>query len=90
MAAGPTFSTIVLSDPSYADGAGERCFINTIGAAFRFSSEHLPSSFYKSDVVLFGGTALVPTLHDHLDECLSMARKRRALNVVGTVYDFRN
>ncbi len=87
---GPTASTIVLSDPSYDGGAGERCFINTIGASWHYSIEQLGQSFYDADIALFAGTALVPGLHDHLDECLAHARQAGAVTVVGTVYDFRN
>lgn len=87
---GPTPSTIVLSDPAHDGGAGERCFINTIGASWHFSVEQLDRSFYDADIALFAGTALVPGLHDHLDESLAQAREAGAVTVVGTVYDFRN
>lgn len=87
---GPTPSTIVLSDPDYAAGSGERCFINTIGAATHYSPESLNDDFFDSDLVLFGGTALVPSLHDRLDECVVRAHQRGAITVIGTVYDFRN
>ena len=87
---GPTPSTIVLSDPAYEAGAGERCFINTIGASWHFSVEQLGRSFYDADIALFAGTALVPGLHDHLGECLAQARDAGTVTVVGTVYDFRN
>ncbi len=87
---GPTPSTIVLSDPTFANGAGERCFVNTIGAAAEYSPDEIVPDFYENDVVLFGGTALVPALHDRLDECVLQAREADAVTVVGTVYDFRN
>ncbi|TVQ26863.1 MAG: carbohydrate kinase family protein [Spirochaetaceae bacterium] len=87
---GPTPSTIVLSDPAYANGAGERCFINTIGAAAHYSPDEIETAFYENEVVLFGGTALVPTLHDRLDECVVKAHEAGAVTVIGTVYDFRN
>ena len=87
---GPTPSTIVLSDPAYSDGAGERCFINTIGAAAHYSPDTIDDRFYDADVVLFGGTGLVPALHDRLDECVVRAHRAGAVTVIGTVYDFRN
>ncbi len=87
---GRTPSTVVLSDPAYANGAGERCFINTIGAAAHYSPDEIEPAFYENDVALFGGTALVPALHDRLDECVVKAHESGAVTVVGTVYDFRN
>jgi sugar/nucleoside kinase (ribokinase family) len=88
--AGPTPSTIVLSDPSYQDGHGERMFINTIGAAHHFGPPQLDDSFFHADIVVFGGTALVPGLHDHLTELLHQARSKGAFTIVNTVYDFRS
>lgn len=87
---GATPSTIVLSDPAYSNGAGERSFINTIGAAAHYSPDTLDDDFYDCDLVLFGGTALVPSLHDRLDECVVRAHEAGAVTVIGTVYDFRN
>jgi sugar/nucleoside kinase (ribokinase family) len=86
----PTPSTVVLSDPDAADGKGERSFLNTIGAAAAFSMASLPDSFYDADIVLLGGTALVPALHDELSAVLARAKENGAFTVVGTVYDFRN
>lgn len=86
----PSASSHVLSDPEQHDGKGERTFLNTIGAAARFGKEQIPFAFYASDIVLFGGTALVPDLHDHLDAVLRKAHDEGCLTVVGTVFDFRN
>ncbi|MFW5785816.1 MAG: carbohydrate kinase family protein [bacterium] len=83
-------STIVLSDPDYADGQGERTFINDIAAAWEMTPDRLDASFFAADVVLFGGTALVPRIHDALDNLTRRAREAGALTVCGTVYDFRN
>lgn len=85
-----TPSTVVLSDPEASDGKGERSFLNTIGAAASFDSRDLPDSFYTSDIVLLGGTALVPRLHDQLHSVLREAKKNGAFTIVGTVFDFRN
>jgi len=82
--------TNVLSDPDYNHGAGERTFVNNIGAAWKFTPDDLDESFFNSDIVAFGGTALVPHIHDNLTELLEKAKKRDCLTVVNTVYDFRN
>ena len=87
---GVTPSTIVLSDPNFHDGCGERVFINSIGAAGNYLPEYLDEHFFASDVVVFGGTALVPTIHDHLTELLMKAKTKGCITVVNTVYDFRN
>ncbi|MFP4622227.1 MAG: carbohydrate kinase family protein [Bacteroidales bacterium] len=82
--------TNVLSDPNYNGGAGERTFVNSIGAAWKFTPDDLDESFFNSDIVAFGGTALVPHIHDNLTGLLEKAKKRDCLTVVNTVYDFRN
>jgi sugar/nucleoside kinase (ribokinase family) len=87
---GYTPSTFVLSDPDYDHGHGERTFINTIGAANTFLPEYLKDDFFGSDIVVFGGTALVPSIHDHLGELLQKAKIHGAITVVNTVFDFRN
>ncbi|MDY0099397.1 MAG: carbohydrate kinase family protein [Bacteroidales bacterium] len=85
-----TPSTVVLSDPSWDDGNGERMFINSIGAAWDFMSEDLDDDFFDSDIVVFGGTALVPNIHDNLTSLLKKARARKAVTIVNTVFDFRS
>ena len=80
--------TDVLSDPDYDHGHGERIFINNIGAAWEFKPEDLDQSFFKSDIVVFGGTALVPYIHRSLLQLLKQAKENHALTVVNTVYDF--
>jgi sugar/nucleoside kinase (ribokinase family) len=85
-----TPSTIVLSDPDYDKGHGERIFINSIGEAWNFSPDKLDEEFFSSDVVVFGGTALVPVIHDNLTELLIKAKSNDCLTIVNTVYDFRN
>jgi len=87
---GYTPSTFVLSDPSYDNGHGERMFINTIGAANEFKPDFLKDDFFNSDVVVFGGTALVPSIHDHLGALLKKSKEQGAITVVNTVFDFRN
>ncbi len=84
----PTPFTHVLSDPVFNKGEGERTFINNIGAAYALKSPG--NDFYNADICVFGGTALVPHIHDSLDEHLHKARSKGAITVVNTVYDFRN
>ncbi len=82
--------TDVLSDPEFDQGHGERIFINNIGAAWEFKPSDLDDPFFDSDMVVFGGTALVPHIHTALCELLDKARTRKAITVVNTVYDFLN
>jgi sugar/nucleoside kinase (ribokinase family) len=85
-----TASTIVLSDPDYDSGNGERVFINTIGASWNYRPDEPDDAFFSSDMVVFGGTALVPQIHDSLTELLATARSKGCFTVVNTVFDFRN
>ena len=85
-----TPSTIVLSDPAYENGHGERMFINSIGAAWDYRPDELDKDFFSSDIVVFGGTALVPQIHDNLTSLLMKAKSRGCITIVNTVFDFRN
>lgn len=87
---GHTPFTQVFSDPTYDHGHGERTFVNERGVADLFAPEHLPDSFFDSDIVAFGGTALVPQIHDNLGSLCRRARAHGAIVLVNTVYDFRN
>jgi len=87
---GTTPSTIVLSDPGYNNNQGERIFINDIGAAWNFGPQKLGDDFFESDIVVFGGTALVPGLHHGLTELLKRAKAEECITVVNTVYDFHS
>ena len=82
--------TDVLTDPSFDRGHGERCFINNIGVAWNYLPESIPDHFFDADIVCFGGTALVPEIHDHLNDLLEKAIHRNCFTIVNTVYDFRN
>ncbi len=86
----PTPFTHVLSDPEFDDGHGERTFINNIGAAWDLTPEFLPGSFFESDMVCLGGTAITPNLHDNLHLLLKKAKNKGAFTLVNTVFDFRN
>ena len=87
---GATPKTVVLSDPDYHNGEGERAFINTIGVAAQYTPDRLDQFFFDADILLFGGTALVPPIHDHLFELLKEGKRQGSVNVVTTVFDFRN
>lgn len=86
----PTSFTDVLSDPDFDHGHGERTFVNTMGAAWDYSPDRIPGLFFDSDLVCFGGTALVPQIHDNLSRLLEKARKKNCITLVNTVFDFRN
>ena len=85
-----TPTTEVFDDPSRKEGKGERLFVNTIGAAWDFAAKDLPDDFFNCDILLLGGTALVPRLHDDLFAVLHKAKEKGTFTVVGTVFDFRN
>lgn len=87
---GETPYTVVLSDPTYDDGCGERSFIHNLGIASRYTPDMLESSFYDADIICLGGTALVPDIHDNLDVILQTAKEKSCITIVNTVYDFRN
>ena len=82
--------TDVLCDPEFEDGNGERIFINNVGSAWEFEPSDLDDSFFESDLIAFGGTALVPQIHSSLHELLKKAKEHNAITVVNTVYDFLN
>ena len=81
--------TNVLSDPNFNLGSGERTFVNNMGAAEELKPADLPAGFLDADILALGGTALVPTIHDRLDEILDGAGES-TFKLVNTVFDFRN
>jgi len=81
--------TNVLSDPNFNHGSGERTFVNNMGAAEELHPTDLPAGFLKADILALGGTALVPTIHDRLDDILEKAGES-TFKLVNTVFDFRN
>lgn len=85
-----TAFTDVLSDRNFDEGNGERTFINSLEASDAYTMEMIPDSFYNAHIVCFGGTALVPQIHDNLTKLLKKAKKNNCITVVNTVYDFRN
>jgi sugar/nucleoside kinase (ribokinase family) len=85
-----TPSTDVFSDPDYDDGHGERVFVNSIGSAWDYLPDELDADFFHSDIVVFGGTALVPRIHQHLTELLRKSKEHGCITIVNTVFDFVN
>lgn len=85
-----TAFTHVLTDPAFDNGHGERTFINNIGASWKYKSEFLSNSFFDADIVCFGGTALVPQIHDNLELLLQIVKSRGGITIVNTVFDFRS
>lgn len=85
---GETPFTQVFSDPTYDNGHGERTFINGRGVADLYNADFLTSSFFDADIVAFGGTALVPEIHDKLASLCCHAQHEGTIVVVNTVYDF--
>jgi sugar/nucleoside kinase (ribokinase family) len=85
-----TPSTVVLSDPTFDNGHGERIFINSIAAAWDYRPEELSDDFFKTDITVFGGTALVPHIHDNMTSLLQKAKSNGCITIVNTVFDFRN
>lgn len=82
--------TDVLSDPEYNENYGERTFINMIGSAAAYDPQNLDPCFFDSDIVCFGGTALVPQIHKNLAGLLRKAKKNKCITIVNTVYDFQS
>jgi mannitol-1-phosphate 5-dehydrogenase len=82
--------TDVLCEADFDGGDSERTFINNLGAAWEYSMNYLDKSFFDSNIVCFGGTALVPKIHDNLTALLSRAKKNGCITVVNTVFDFRS
>lgn len=82
--------THVFSDPAFDNGHGERTFVNSIGAAWDYFPQQLTREFFDSHVVCFGGTALVPKIHDNLTQLLQKAKQNNCVTIVNTVFDFRN
>ncbi|MGP1418857.1 MAG: carbohydrate kinase family protein [Sphaerochaetaceae bacterium] len=71
-------------------GNDERTFVNDIAVAHKMLPSELSEDFFCSDIVLLGGTALVPELHDNLSRILRKVKANGGITVAGTVYDFRN
>jgi len=85
-----TPTTDVFSDPDFDNGHGERTFVNNIGAAWDLTPQKLGNEFFNSHIQCFGGTALVPHLHDNLTNLLKRSKQNDCITVVNTVFDFRN
>ena len=88
--AGTSPYTRVLSDPDYHGGKGERTFINNVGACENYTPNMVNDDFFNADVLFFGATALVPGIHDNLTSMLKRGKENNCINIVTTVFDFRN
>ena len=86
----PSSTTNVLSDQFYNNGQGERTFIHNIGSSWEVYPDQLDSRFFRSDITVFGGTALVPNIHNDLGGLLQKAKHHNSITVVNTVFDFRS
>jgi sugar/nucleoside kinase (ribokinase family) len=86
---GPSSRTDVLSDPDYDNGHGERTFIHLPGASSFLYPEDLEDSFFDAHIAAFGGTALLPPIHEELTPLLRKARGCDAVTIVNLVYDYR-
>ena len=84
----PFPGTDVLSDPDYDNGHGERTFICQPGAGKLLSPADIDDDFFAADIIGFGGTALVPHIHNNLTELLKRAKAAGAITVINLVYDF--
>lgn len=84
---GDTATTYVLSDPSYADGYGERTFIFNIGVLKDIAPVDIPENCFDADIVMFSATAVMPKIHAQLDLLLERSRQAGALTIVTTVFD---
>jgi len=71
--------TVVLSDPSFDSYHGERIFLNSIGAAWNYYPNELNDEFFDSDITIFGGTALVPRIHDNMTSLLRKPNQKDVL-----------
>lgn len=85
-----TPTTDVFSDPDFDNGHGERTFVNNIGAAWDITPEQIEDEFFEAQIQCFGGTALVPHLHDNFTSLLKRSKQNDCITVVNTVFDFRN
>lgn len=82
--------TDVFSDPNHHNGKGERTFVNSVGAVLEYGPDKLGDDFFNADILFFGATALVPQIHDNLTALLKRGREAGKVNMVTTVFDFRN
>jgi len=87
---GVTPSTYVFSDPKYDNNHGERMFVNNLGTSENITIQDIPQDFFDSNILLFGATALLPNIHDNLSILLKKGKKSGSINILTTVYDFRN
>lgn len=54
------------------------------------AGDKIDDDFFGSDIVVFGGTGLMPQIHDNLTSLLKRAKSKGCITIVNTVFDFRN
>ena len=81
---------MVLNDSQTNEGNVERSFIVNNGVMDTFTLQEIPEEAFDSDILLLGGTALVPQIHDNWDSVLRKAKQKRCITIVGIIYDYRN
>ena len=86
----PSPFTFVLSDPGSEEIGSERTFVNSLGAAAAYNIDMLDDLFFQSELACYGGTALLPLIHDELHVLLKKVKDNGGINLVNTVFDFRN
>lgn len=87
---GSTAQTVVLSDSCFNNGNGERTFINSIATAGIYEPSNLDHNYFDGDILLFGATALTPSIHNDLKNLLMKGHESSSINIVTTVFDFIN
>jgi sugar/nucleoside kinase (ribokinase family) len=81
---------VVLSDPDYNNGAGERLGIGQLGEVENITPDMLDEDFFKSDYCIFGGSAFTYKLHSNLTALLKKAQENQATTIVNTIFDSEN
>lgn len=84
--AGKTCSTIVLSDPIFSAGQGERSFIY-FPNRMRYSRTNLDKRFFSSDITLFAGTENYPDIYENFTSLLKQCKENGCVTFVETSYD---
>jgi sugar/nucleoside kinase (ribokinase family) len=85
---GRTPCSYVFNDPAADGGRGDRFFIHRHGDEFPIDDAFQGETFFQAVFNVYAGTAQIPSLHRALPSMLRKGRRRGALNVVGTVFDF--
>ncbi len=85
---GASACTWLGTDLRMEGGMVERFFIHSPGDV-SFDLNILGESFFQATFNVYAATALLPELHSALPMLLAKGRRRGALNIVATIYDFQ-